>query len=120
MEQRSLSIVKLLTSESVDVPRLAALAGWQEGTDPQMLLKESGPHVSLVYVKNSIRKGQSVSFGIQKAELLNNGDRKRVLVQIKEKSFAPAEIAARVELVFNREGQGKKTGWVLVAIETDA
>lgn len=104
----------MLTSKNVDVPALASLAGWPEGSDPQTLLGDNGPHVSLLYIKNNQRKGITMSFGIQKAELLSDGSSKSVLVQVKKKSYGL--IVAKVELVFNREDKGK---WVLAAIDTD-
>lgn len=116
LSRRSISIVKNLTSEPIDIAELARSAGWPEGTDPRMLLDKTGPHVSLVYIRNRGRQGQVHLYHVDKKVILSGGERKSITVQVRKKNTGPAAAIASIELVFNKDKSGK---WILAAINTD-
>ena len=116
VERRSLAIVQILTSEAVDSVALAKLAGWAEGTDPQILLLKNGPHVSLVYVKNRRRQGEAMVYRVHNSEMLDQNKRQRVTVIVREKTSGPVQIVASIVLAYKQNQQGE---WSLVSINTD-
>ena len=116
VERRSLAIVQSLTSEAVDTIALAKLAGWAEGTDPQVLLLNNGPHVSLVYVKNRRRQGEVMAYRVHNSEMLDQNKRQRVTVIVREKTSVPVQVVASIVLTYKQSQQGE---WSLVSIKTD-
>lgn len=116
VERRSLAIVQALTGESVDTVALAKLAGWSEGTDPQTLLLKNGPHVSLVYVKNRRRQGETMVYRVQNTEILDQNKQQQVTVIVREKTSGPVQVVASVVLAYKQNQQG---AWSLVSINTD-
>jgi len=116
IERRSLAIVKILSSESVDSVALAKLAGWPEGADPQKLLLKNGPHVSLIYVKNRQRQGVALAYRVHNSEMLDQNTRQRVTIIVREKASGPAQVVASVVLGFK---QNQQAAWMLESINTD-
>jgi hypothetical protein len=116
VERRSLAIVQLLTSETVDTATLATMAGWSAGTDPQDLLLINGPHVSLTYVKNRQRQGIALSYRVHNSEMLDHNKKQWVTIIVREKISGPAQIVATVILGFKQNEQGV---WSLQSIKTD-
>ena len=116
VERRSLAIVQALTGESVDTVALAKLAGWSEGADPQTLLLKNGPHVSLVYVKNRRRQGETMVYRVQNTEILDQNKQQQVTVIVREKTSGPVQVVASVVLAYKQNQQG---AWSLVSINTD-
>lgn len=117
IERRAVDVVRELAAEKVDVEMLAKTAGWPVGTDPRSLLENSGPHVSLVYIRNMQRQGATLHHSVQASTMDNDGKRQEVVVSVRESGSRTATVVATLTLQFRLQDSGS---WKLASIATDS
>jgi len=115
-ERRAVEFIRGLTAEQADVETLIKTAGWPSGTDPRSLLEKSGPHVSLVYVRNMQRQGATLHYSVQASTVNNDGKRQEVVVSVRESGSRTAAVAALFTLQFSLQDSGS---WKLDSVATD-